>query len=53
MITRVRKHYRKKKEEIYPNQDESMWHKLSGFLFYKLEGKRELKIGYHQPPLVS
>ena len=55
MIARVRKHYRQKKEDVHPNQDDSMWHKLSGFLLPKdeAEGKKKSKIGDLRPPLVS
>ena len=55
MIARVRKHYRQKKEEVHPNQDESKWHKLSSFLLPKDEsgGKKKSKIGDLRPPLVS
>ena len=55
MFDRIHKHYRKKTEEVYPNQDNSLLHKFLGFLFpaNKEEGKKRSKIGDLRPPLVS
>ena len=55
MFARIRKHYRKKTEEVYPNKNDSLLHKFRGFLFPANEekGKKKSKIGDLQPPLVS
>ena len=55
MFARIRRHYRKKTEEVYPNDDDSLLHKFRDFLFPadKEEGKKKSKIGDLQPPLVS
>ena len=55
MFARIRKHYRKKTEDVYPNQDDSLLHKFRSFLFPadEGEGKKKSKIGDLRPPLVS
>ena len=54
MFPKIRKHFRKTIEEVYPNQDHSLWHKISSHLFPPDEkGKKKSKIGDLQPPLVS
>ena len=54
MLPKIRKHFRKKTEDVYPNQDDSLWHKISSFLFpADEEGKKKSKIGDLRPPLVS
>ena len=55
MFARIRKFYRKKTEEIHPNQDDSLLNKFRNFLLPadKEEGKKKSKIGDLRPPLVS
>ena len=55
MFARIRKRYRKKTEEVHPNQDDSLLHKFRRFLFPadEEEGKKKSKIGDLRPPLVS
>ena len=55
MLPRIRKYYRKKTDNVYPNRDDSWWHKFTGFLFPadESEGKKKSKIGDLRPPLVS
>ena len=55
MIPSIRRLYRKKTEDVHPNRDSSLWHRLSGFLFHtgESEGKKKSKIGDLRPPLVS
>ena len=60
MFARIRKLFRKTKDEIYPNQKDSYawWHKLSSFLLPKLPkgdsgDEKKLKIDDLWPHLVS
>ena len=55
MFPKIRTYYRKKKDEVYPNRDDSWQHKFTSFLFPtdEAEGKKKSKIGDLRPPLVS
>ena len=68
MFARIRRHYRKKTEEVFPNLDDSLLQKFWGLLLQKFwglllqkfwgflfpaEGKKKSKIGDLRPPLVS
>ena len=55
MVASIRKRYRKKTEDVHPNQNDSWLQKLHNFLFPadKEEGKKKSKIGDLRPPLVS
>ena len=51
----LRKYYRKKREEVYPNLYKSMWHKYHDFLLPKdeSEGNKKPKFDDLRAPLVS
>ena len=54
MFIRVRKHFRKKKDDERPNDDhDSVWYKIKKVFFPAEDSGKKSKIGDLRPPLVS
>ena len=53
MFSKIRTHFRKKTEKVYPNRHDSWWHKFISSKFPALQGKRKSKFHETQSHLVS